>query len=150
MTSIEQISARKEPQTALHTGNDGDHRSTLPITSIQILRIGILAPISPGDLTPTELNGGVDGPAMSSLIQEWRQAFRSIPDVHSIERVQFDMRCREKHEPRHIVRLLQEISTVMYMKARRNLGRELGFEVLGCDERKTQWLEASLPGGKSV
>lgn len=130
--------------------DSGKNQFILETASIEILRIGILAPISPGELTPKELNGGVDGPTMSSLIQEWREAFRSIPDLHSIERVEFDMRCREPHEPRHIVRFLQEVSTVMYMKVRKNMGRELIFEVTGCERRKKTWLEASLPGEKVV
>jgi hypothetical protein len=147
MTSIGQTcTATKTPKALIPEG----HQFTLDVSSIMILRIGILAPVLPGMLTPQEQNGGVDGPTMSSLVQKWREAFRSIPDLHYIERVQFDMRCREPHEPRHIVRFLQEISTVLYMKARRNLGREMVFEIVGCGEAKRRWLEASLPGEKSV
>lgn len=125
---------------------------TLDPTSIKELRLGILATVtSEVELTPTELNGGIDGPFMSALIKSWREAFRSIPPTHSIEKVQFDMHCPgDRHEPRHIIRLLQEVSTVMSMKAKRNLGREVAFEAVGCvDEEKRKWLQASLPkGGK--
>jgi hypothetical protein len=38
----------------------------------------------------------------------------------------------------------------MYMKAKRNMGRELAFEVTGCDEKKKEWLEKSFPGAKVV
>ena len=114
--------------------------------TIQMLRVKLFACITPGELTPTELNGGVDGPTMAPLIQLWREAFRSIPDLHSIKRVQFDLSCRERLELRHIVRFLQEISTVMHLKAKRDMGRELEFEVVGCDESVKTWLETSLPG----
>jgi hypothetical protein len=118
--------------------------------AIQMLRIELLDSISPGDLTATKLNGGVDGPTMFSLLQAWREAYRGLPELHSIERVQFDLSCQERLELRQIVRFLQEISTVMYMKAKRNMGRELAFEVTGCDEKKKEWLEKSFPGAKVV
>jgi hypothetical protein len=38
----------------------------------------------------------------------------------------------------------------MHIKAIRNLGRELAFEVTGCDQKKKEWLETSLPGAKLV
>jgi hypothetical protein len=128
----------------------GDDDFPIENAAIQMLRIKLLDCISPGELTPAELNGGVDGPTMSSLIQAWREAFRSIPDLHSIKRVQFDLSCRERLELRHIVRFLQEISTVMHIKAMRHMGRDLVFEVTGCDERRREWLETSLPGAKAV
>lgn len=128
---------------------DPNH-SISTLASIQMLRIEIFGPVSSGQLTPTELNGGVDGPTISSLIQAWREAFRSLPDLHQIRHVQFDMSCRDKHEPRQIIRFLQEISTVIYIKAKRNLGRELVFEVIGCEQEKKTWLEASLPGKRAV
>lgn len=118
--------------------------------TIKALRLGILSPITPEvELTPKELNGAVDGPFMSALVKSWREAFRSVPNKHSIERLQFDMHCQgDRHEPRHIVRLLQEVSTVMSMKAKRNMDREVIFETMGCvDEEKRKWLQASLPGG---
>lgn len=118
----------------------------LPVTSIRPLHIKILAPISPDDkLTPEEKNGGIDGPVMSSLVQAWRDAFRCIPAQHHIECVTFDMKCKQPCELRHIVRLLQEVSTGMYMKTKGNTGRELVFDVMGC-ERQRRWLLANLPG----
>lgn len=128
---------------------DQNH-SISTLASIQMLRIEIFGPVSSGQLTPTELNGGVDGPTISSLIQAWREAFRSLPDLHQIRHVQFDMSCRVKHEPRHITRFLQEISTVIYIKAKRNLGRGLVFEVIGCEQEKKTRFEASLPGKRAV
>lgn len=125
--------------------------SFLRFASIAILEVGILAPITLDDeLTPEELNGGIDGPVLSSLIKSWREAFRSLPEKHAIQRVRFNMRCQQYHEPRHIVRLLQEVSTGMYMKAKRAMGRQLVFEATGCeDDAKKRWLEASLPGPKN-
>ncbi|KAI5267424.1 hypothetical protein E4T47_08048 [Aureobasidium subglaciale] len=95
-----------------------------PITkspSVQTLRVEILGSVMPGDLDATESNGGVDGPTMHPIIQSWREAFRSLPDHHPIEHMQFDLSCKAPYEPRHIVRFLQEVSTVIYMKAKRNV-----------------------------
>ncbi|PPJ55282.1 hypothetical protein CBER1_04270 [Cercospora berteroae] len=141
-----------------HDGVDGSitpstdqDESILRFASIAILKVGILAPITVEDeLTPEELNGGIDGPVLSSLIKSWREAFRSLPEKHAIQRVRFNMRCQQNHEPRHIVRLLQEVSTGMYMKAKRATSRQLVFEATGCeDEAKERWREASLPGPKN-
>ncbi|CAK1360475.1 hypothetical protein CB0940_06523 [Cercospora beticola] len=140
-----------------HDGGDGSialstdrEERVLRLASIAILEVGILAPITLEDeLTPEELNGGTDGPVLSSLIKSWREAFRSLPEKHAIQRVRFNMRCQQNHEPRHIVRLLQEVSTGMYMKAKRAMGRQLVFEATGCeDDAKKRWLEASLPAVK--
>ncbi|GIZ46015.1 hypothetical protein CKM354_000915800 [Cercospora kikuchii] len=140
-----------------HDGVDGSitlstdqDESILRFASMAILEVGILAPITLEDeLTLEELNGGIDGPVLSSLTKSWREAFRSLPEKHAIQCVRFNMRCQQTHEPRYIVRLLQEVSTGMYMKAKRAMGRKLVFEATGCkNDAKKRWLEASLPGAK--
>lgn len=132
--------------------NSADDRFFLPSTAIKELRIGIFAPISSGDeLTLEEKNGDIAGPVTSSLIEAWRTAFRCIPERHCVERVQFDMRCEQPLMIRHVVRLLQEVGTGMYVKAKRTMGRELVFGVVGCqDVEKERWLEESLPGEKDL
>lgn len=146
-SKIDLTASATDARNSVDPEEDG---SPMEDAAIQMLRIKLLDSISPGDLAPTELNGGVDGPTMSVLLQAWREAFRSLPELHSIQRVQFDLSCREPLELRHIVRFLQEISTVMYMKSRRNMWREMSFGVTGCDTGKKEWLEASLPGAKVV
>ncbi|KAI4948286.1 hypothetical protein J4E91_006281 [Alternaria rosae] len=125
--------------------NCADDRFLVPRTAIKELRIGIFAPISSDDeLTLEEKNGHIAGPVTSSLIEAWRTAFRCIPERHCVERVQFDMRCEQPLMIRHVVRLLQEV-------AKRTMGRELVFGVVGCqDVEKDRWLEASLPGEKDL
>jgi hypothetical protein len=122
----------------------------LEVAMITTLRIGVLAPISPEDkLTPTEQNDGIGGPIKSSLIKSWREAFRTMPERHLIDHVQFNMSCQQKLEPRQLIRLLQEVSTLLYVKAMKNTGKELSFEVMGCEDvKKKAWLEASFPGKK--
>lgn len=144
------LASTEEANNAPNPPSVDQNHSISDLVSVQMLRIEIFGPVSSGQLTPTELNGGVDGPTISPLIQAWREAFRSLPDLHQIRHVQFDMSCRDKHEPRHIIRFLQEISTAMYIKAKRNLGREMVFEVIGCEQEKKTWLEASLPGQRAV
>lgn len=125
----------------------GEESTELPLASIAALRVGILAPLSSQvELTPEELNGSIEGPVMSNLVQSWREAFRTIPDTHVLQRVEFDMRCPQRVEPRHIVRLLQEVSTVLYIKAKRQ-SREMQFRTVGCEEYKgkKEWLEGSFP-----
>jgi hypothetical protein len=80
---------------------------------------------------------------MSSLLHVWREAFCALPELHSIQRVQFDLSCWEPLELRHIVRFLQEISTVMYMKARRNRGVNWHLRSLGAIQgRRNGWKQA--------
>ncbi|TIA84834.1 hypothetical protein D6C76_01448 [Aureobasidium pullulans] len=148
--NMNRLASTEEANDAPNPPGVDQNHSISDLVSVQILRIEIFGPVSSGQLTPTELNGGVDGPTISPLIQAWREAFRSLPDLHQIRHVQFDMSCRDKHEPRQIIRFLQEISTVIYIKAKRNLGRELVFEVIGCEQEKKTWLEASLPGKRAV
>jgi hypothetical protein len=123
---------------------------SIPMKLITTLRIGILAPISPNEeLTPSEENGDIHGPVMSSLVQNWRDAFNRFPERHPIERVHFDMQCALPLERRHIAHLLQQVGTAMYVKAKRTTGRELVFKVVGCqDAKKNRWLEECLPGKK--
>lgn len=132
------------------SSNTEDNTFSLNPTTIKILQIAILAPITPStSLTLSELNGAIDGPFTSNLVTSWRRAFRALPKRHSIELVKFDMSCQRKLEVRHIVRLLQEVGTGIYVKAKRTMGREVRFEVVGCgDEGKMVWLEGSLPGGR--
>ncbi|THY08445.1 hypothetical protein D6D03_01128 [Aureobasidium pullulans] len=148
--NMNRLASTEEANNAPNPPSVDQNHSISDLVSVQMLRIEIFGPVSSGQLTPTELNGGVDGPTISPLIQAWREAFRSLPDLHQIRHVQFDMSCRDKHEPRHIIRFLQEISTAMYIKAKRNLGREMVFEVIGCEQEKKTWLEASLPGQRAV
>jgi hypothetical protein len=125
---------------------------SIPMKLITTLRIGILAPISPNEeLTPAEENGDIHGPVMSSLVQNWRDAFSRFPERHPIERVQFDMQCALPPQKRHIAHLLQQVGTVMYVKVKRTTGRELVFNVVGCqDAKKERWLEGCLPGKKEA
>ncbi|KAK2616698.1 hypothetical protein QQS21_000310 [Conoideocrella luteorostrata] len=115
--------------------------SNLPIR----IRVSILRPLDGKQLTETELNGGIDGqhcPSLEPLVEEWRTAFRQIPHGHSISHLEFDMSSSHKMEQRHIVRLLQAVSTVLNMKAER---REVIFSVTGCPEAGRKYLEDSLP-----
>lgn len=128
--------------------DSGKESTKVPLASIVAIRVAILAPLSPEvELTPEELNGGIEGPVVSTLVKSWREAFRTIPDTHALQRVEFDMRCPQRVEPRHVVRLLQEVSTVLYIKAKRQ-GRAMEFKAVGCEDYKgkKEWLESSLPG----
>ena len=91
-------------------------------------------------MTPLEENGGIEGPNISPLVENWRSACRSIPNGHRIEEVIFDMSCGQQVEIRHIVRLLQHISTTLMIKGS-GLFR---CQVQRCNAEKKAWLEASV------
>ncbi|KAI9041918.1 uncharacterized protein KD926_006255 [Aspergillus affinis] len=107
------------------------------------LRLVILHAISTAKLTDTEVEGGVDGPNISPLVEKWWVACRAIPRGHAIEHVIFDMSFPNTMAKREIVRLLQGLSTTFSLKSNGN------FEccVEGEAERK-DYLESSLVGFK--
>jgi hypothetical protein len=104
------------------------------------LRLDILQKISTAQLTPTEENGAIDGPNLAPLVESWRRACQCIPKGHHIEEIIFDMTCGQQLELRHIVRLLQLISTTVKIKA----GGPFRCQVQGCEADKKAWLEGSL------
>ncbi|OGE50268.1 hypothetical protein PENARI_c017G11684 [Penicillium arizonense] len=107
---------------------------------VRKLRLDILHTVSTAQLTPLEENGGIDGPNLSVLVEGWRSACRSIPRDHHIKEMVFDMSCGQPLEIRHIIRLLQQISTTTCLKA----SGTVHCYVQGCDPEKKAWLEASL------
>lgn len=118
-----------------------DSTSTLPTH----IRVCIMAPLNGKTLTETELNGGIDGPDcpnLEHLVEEWRTSFRQIPQGHSITHLQFDMSTPQAMELRHIVRLLQALSTVVNIKA---ATPQMNFSISGCSDTKRKYLEGSLP-----
>jgi hypothetical protein len=106
------------------------------------LRLDILQEISTAQLTPTEENGAIDGPNLAPLVESWRRACQCIPKGHHTEEIIFDMTCGQQLELRHIVRLLQLISTTVKIKA----GGPFRCQVQGCEADKKAWLEGSLVG----
>ena len=123
-----------------------DDSFSLPITAIRALHIGISPLFSSDDV----LNEGyIFGFLMTPFIQSWREAFRCIPERHSIERVVFNVRYENPGVVQKTGHLLQEVSTGMYVKAKRTMGRELVFRVVGWKNVKhKRWLEGDLPGKK--
>jgi hypothetical protein len=132
--------------------SEGDTR--IPFSHFRRLHVGILASITAEiSLDAKEMNGGVDGEIMAPLLKAWQDGFRTIPPDHQIEQVCFDMRCEQQPELRHIRRLLQQASTVLWLKAQKNRESrrmELMCTVVGCNEEKKRWLEAALPGKKEA
>lgn len=126
---------------AISSGGAQDSSSALPAC----LRVSILRPLDAKKLTETEKNGGIDGPdsrSLGPLVEEWRDAFRLIPHGHRISHLEFDMSSSHDMEQRHIVRLIQQVSTVLNMKA---APREVHFSVTGCSETGRKHLETGLP-----
>jgi len=112
---------------------------------VHYIRIRILAAISNASLTELELNGGTDGPHIKPLVDAWRQAFQDLPKAHSLVSVQFDMECEgQTIQLREIVRLLQHISTIVWVRGR----DAVRCKVIGCDKFRAQWLEESLVTAK--
>ncbi|OCL05892.1 hypothetical protein AOQ84DRAFT_272989, partial [Glonium stellatum] len=132
----------KEPAALAHLLDACSQSGSNPLIAIRHIRLCILAPLSDVSLTELELNGGVDGPNVSSLVESWRSVFRQMPAENSIRSVQFDMSCAEQPiELREIVRLLQHISTLMNLKSQ----QAIRCSVTGCKkEEKRVWLEKSL------
>jgi hypothetical protein len=130
----------QEPTVLEHFFKD----TTSPVLNIsngmRKLRLDILHTVSTAQLTPLEENGGIDGPNLSVLVEGWRTACRSIPRDHHIEEMVFDMSCGQPLEIRHIIKLLQQISTTTCLKA----SGTFHCYVQGCDSEKKAWLEASL------
>lgn len=126
---------------------------TIPFSQIRRLHVCIMAPIpAEPPLDAEEMNGGIRGDTISALVKGWQEAFRMIPAVHQIEEMVFDMRCEQRPELRHIMKLLQQVSTVLWLKAQKNReSRRIGLRcrVVGCGDEKRKWLEAALPGEKA-
>ena len=120
--------------------------------SIQSICIHVLEPISDCQLTGIELLGAIKGdrydeaPNLERLVQEWRVAFRAIPKDHQVQELIFDMSCKQKIHLGHIAKLLQSISTSMYMKAQ--LKDYFACKVQGCGPEDKEWLEKSVIGVK--
>ena len=132
-----------KPQSSRKSADDC---FSLPVTAIRALQIGI-SPLVSSDYVL--YNGDIFGPSMTPFIQSWRDAFRSLPERHSIDRVVFNVRCEDPGTVRKSGHLLQEVSTGMYVKAKRTMGRELVFRVVGWkDVKHKRWLEGALPGKK--
>lgn len=117
----------------------GSESSTpVPFPLIRDLRVGVLAPLTiETPLGPFEMNGGIDSsnaPTVAPLVKAWQNAFRNIPARHHLERLVFDMHCARKLEIMCIRTLLQQVSTVLWMKAQNyHEGRRTGssFVVVG-------------------
>ncbi|RAR13713.1 hypothetical protein DDE83_002898 [Stemphylium lycopersici] len=126
------------------------HPFDLAKTSLKLLRISLLAPLSPF-LTFTESEKvGEGGPNTAPLIQSWREACRSMPRRHTIEKVQWDVHHPEVIELGNLVqRFMQEASTGLYIKAKAEMGREMMFGVVGWESvRQKRNLTKGLPGRK--
>ncbi|KAI4909789.1 uncharacterized protein J4E92_010560 [Alternaria infectoria] len=132
-----------QPQSSRKSADDC---FSVPVTAVKVLHIGISPLVSTDDVLN---DGDTYGPLMTPFIQSWRDAFRCIPEQHSIERVVFNVRCEDVGTVRKSGHLLQEVSTGMYVKAKRTMGREMVFRVVGWkDVNQKRWLEGALPGKK--
>ncbi|KAI4636865.1 hypothetical protein J4E93_010881 [Alternaria ventricosa] len=139
-----------QPQSSRKSTDD---HFLLPSTAIKALRIWISPYVYSNDvLELVKLNHvthEIPYLLMESIVESWREAFRCIPERHSIERVEFDVRYEEVHMVTFVARMLQAVATAMYMKARRTMGRDLVFTVTGCENAKRRrLLECGLPGKK--
>lgn len=116
-----------------------------PLLKIRHIRLGIFWPIFNLPLTKTELNGGIDGPDTPNvrpLVEAWRHAFQNLPDSHLLRSIDFDMQFPGNEEGiRHIGKLLQHISTLVWLK-RRDLVR---FHASGCSAKKQDFLAKNFP-----
>lgn len=109
------------------------------------IRVRIMRPLDGQTLTETELNGGIDGPDcpnLARLVEDWRAAFREIPQHHPVAHIAFDMSTSHEIEPRHIVRLIQTLSTTVHLKAS---PRHVDFSVRGCSDESREMLQRSFP-----
>jgi hypothetical protein len=113
-------------------------------TAVRHIRLCILTALSSASLTPTELNGGINGPSLAPHVDAWRSAFRHLPVGHGIRSIDFDMSCPgQAIEVRHIGRLLQHISTLANIKS----SEKVQCSVSGCGDEARQKLKAFLVGG---
>jgi len=132
-----------KPQSSRKSADDC---FSVPVTAIRALQIGV-SPLVSSDYVL--YNGDIFEPSMNPFIQSWRDAYRSLPERHFIERVVFNVCCEDPGVGRKAAHLLQEVSTGMYVKAKRTMGREMVFRVVGYkDVRQKRWLEGALPGKK--
>ena len=139
-----------QPQPSRKSADD---HFLLPSTAIKALRIWISPYIYSNDVLELVKhdyeNDEIPYLLMESIVESWREAFHCIPERHSIERVEFDVRYEEVHNVQKVAQLLQAVATAMYMKARRTMGRDLVFTVTGCENAKRRrLLECGLPGKK--
>jgi len=136
-----------QPQLSRKSADD---HFLLPSTAIKALCIRISSYVySDNVLELFEFNHKTPYLLMESIVESWREAFRCIPEQHSIEHVEFDVRYEEVHMVQYVAKLLQAVATAMYMKARRTMGRDLVFTVTGCENAKRRrLLECGLPGKK--
>lgn len=128
------------------SGTSNNTASTFP-THVCVC---VMSPLYKKALTETELNGGIDGPDcpnLKDLVDEWRNAFRLISHGHTLRHLQFDMRTPQKMELRHIVRLLQTLSTTVEIKA---APRHVIFSIRGCSEEEQKYLERGLPSHNTI
>ncbi|KAI4701149.1 hypothetical protein J4E89_010725 [Alternaria sp. Ai002NY15] len=139
-----------QPQLSRKSADD---HFLLPSTAIKALRIWISPYIYSNNVLElvkfNHVTHEIPYLLMESIVESWREAFRCIPERHSIERVEFDVRYEEVHNVQKVAQLLQAVATAMYMKARRTMGRDLVFTVTGCENAKRRrLLECGLPGNK--
>jgi len=136
-----------QPQPSRKSADD---HFLLRSTAIKALRIWISPYIySDNVLELVKFNHDIPYLLMESIVESWREAFRCIPEQHSIEHVEFDVRYEEVHMVQYVARILQAVATAMYMKARRTMGRDLVFTVVGCEDvKRRRLLEYGLPGKK--
>ncbi|KAI4923561.1 hypothetical protein J4E85_008600 [Alternaria conjuncta] len=88
---------------------------SLPVTAIRALHIGI-SPIVSCDVVPND--GYIyDPPLMTPFIQSWREAYRNIPERHSIERVVYNVRYEDQAVIRKTGHLLQEVNCEHIIKS---------------------------------
>lgn len=121
-----------------------DSRQTLP-THIHLY---ILRSLDKETLTQAELDGCIDGPDcpnMVRLILDWRAAFREITHGHHVAHVDFDMTTSHDIYLRHNGRVVQMLSTALYLKE--TPPRRISFSVRGCTEEHRKMIEGCLPAG---
>lgn len=136
----------KEPAALGHLLDACSQPESSPFASIRHIRVYILSPLSTLSLTELELNGGIDGPNISSLVASWREIFRKIPANNAIQTIEFDMSCPgQSIELREIVRLLQHISTVVNLRSQQTKTIRCSVRECGSEEKRV-WLEKSLVG----
>lgn len=141
--------SQSSAESVLATNRLSNEHAAVPVSAVRRLRVGLLRPLTSSvTLTPEEERGGVGGPFMQGLITEWREAFRMLnkrsPPLLGLEYVEIDVSNERGIEAHHIIRLIQEVCTVMYLQAK-IAERNLTFRVSGCGPEKKRWLEAALP-----
>lgn len=148
LSSLAAQLATSEPNIAVKTAKGST--DTLDKASVKTLRLSVFSPIiGCRELSETE-KLGAPGPITMSLVQSWREAYRSLPRHHHIEIVQWDLNCCHQFEHCRsyvLSRFMQEVSTGLYMKAKKSMGREVRFAVTGYEtDDGGEFYASGLPG----